>query len=226
MIICSIYSYFWGYQTYISLYTLYTLRGDNVVNQIPKDLNIISQNCQKKSLLTIYGYDFGFPWSEIKETKNGNNHTSVFFKSGIVIAVADPKNIDSFPKNLLNEKYIGVFGENALKNEYSFLYEMLNTTKKDISFFGETSRTIRSSILLNMKNIYLPLEAESGVYAFSGNNYRGFQFGDTTYKTRKIAINYFDENNNQIDMIIFIQNGNMAELKQEDINCIIKSIKL
>jgi hypothetical protein len=117
------------------------------------------------------------------------------------------------------------FGEEELKNEYSFLSKMLKTSKRDISFFGELNKTIQSSIFLSMKAIYLPIEAENGIYAFSGADYRGFQFGDTTKTCRKITVNYFDKNYNEIDIIISIQNGKDAELKQEYINFIIKSIK-
>jgi hypothetical protein len=67
IVICSIYGYFWGYQTYVAAYTLYSLRGESKVNQTPIELVLISPNCQNILPLTFYGYNFYFPWTEIKE---------------------------------------------------------------------------------------------------------------------------------------------------------------
>ena len=232
ILIVSVLGYFFGHQSFVVITTLYKLRDVDILDQIPKEItmNLDSREKAKRSL-TFYGYIFDVPWENIDKERMEKDFSSKAFDCGISILVAKPKKIPGIKNTLLsktpnmNNKTIGLFGKEMLINEYSFIHSMLNVTKKSLSIFESREETLRKSILLVMKNIYVPLEAETGIYSFRINGFSGFQFGDSSLKHRKITLRFFDNHDIEFNIILYVPKEKKAVLNQNEINCIINSIR-
>ncbi|MCP3874490.1 MAG: hypothetical protein GY699_15210 [Desulfobacteraceae bacterium] len=230
--VVSIFGFLFGYQTVLVVSTLYNLRDVPIVDQVPLDLNLKLSNCKDvKNSISFYGYSFDVPWTNIEERRTEKDFSSIKFEDGIAILVPDPKLNIGIKNNLLSQtknydvKPLDLFGKEVLDSEYSLIKAMLSTAKKDFSIFDSRKNTIKKMVLLTMKTVYLPLESETGIYSFNGEGYNGFQLGDSSLKHRKITINYFDYEGKEFVVMLYVQKDKKAELKQDYINCIIRSIK-
>lgn len=167
------------------------------------------------------------PWTEIKRIEEWPMAKRAFFDQdnktkSLLIFNAQKASPLTFKETLLGydprdiQKIKEFFGEERLKSNYNFYKLVLEASPEQINILTPPKEAMAKFILIILKQ-GLALMGEEGIYSFSVDNIKGFQFG-TPGKSEKMVIDFFDNNDNQYTLLI---SGT-----QEEIDFILGSIEI
>lgn len=165
-----------------------------VTRVLPADLTETSISKAAGTKLSVGGYDFEVPWTDLDESK-----TELFpkdkpqktmarfrFRSGLDLAVfsAPPHSFyDQFTKEIkMSPKaFAAAFGTRASTSDYEFAKRVFDFSPNTIPHWTTSSAVqSRVMVLLLAKSIMPMKSAETGIFNLRNARYEGFQQGNPT----------------------------------------------
>ena len=185
IVVCGAYLWFFGVQTFLALEARNIAHKMPVVKQIPIQLPDLSISQVRGKKLSYFGYEFEVPWDDIDESNSriiGGNRAVIAFRSGNALSVwsgSPHEFVDTVltSGNINRNTFRQIYGDAALKSDYSFHRIMLDATPSRITPLISKQQAISQAMLLIVKGISAPGGAESGIFTVSAGEFHGFQFG-------------------------------------------------
>jgi hypothetical protein len=228
---CGTYLWFFGTQTFFVLEARNTARKLPFVKQTPIELTDLSISQAPGMKLSYFGYEFEIPWTDIDEEKTkivGGNKAIIAFRSGNVLSVwSGPPH--EFMNGLLEEAKIDretfrkIYGDEALRSDYSFKRLILETTPNKITIFSPSKTAVSQGVLLMVKAICVPGDPNSGIFAVQGKEFKGFQYGRPQRPPKQLSVELFPENGH-LDLLFGQKKNGSTIISQADINRVVQTI--
>ena len=220
---------FFGTQIATIIFCKITLSKHPVVYKVPEKITFENYSFTNITKLSCFDYEFELPWEDVSEKTMTQSLARILFKSGKGIAVFSPEISIDFAQTFRSREpkkaklYYTFLGEKALRSDYDFYNTILRITPKDISLFKSPRHDIGATISLVLKSLFAS-NGNSGIYEFSNDNFRGFQFGAPSM-SKIVALSVFNEKNKRLDFFLFDKKNENVDISQKEINFIISSIK-
>src|SRR5579863_9494279 len=231
VVVCGTYLWFFGVQTFIALEARNIARKMPVVKKLPVELPDSSISHAPGRKLSYFGYEFEVPWDDIDETKTriiGGNKAIVAFRSGNVLSVwsgSPHEFVDTVLSSgkIDREAFRKIYGEEALQSDYEFHRVLLEATPDTITPFIPKRQAISLSMLLIMKAISAPRDADSGIFAVRAGVFKGFQYGLPQSSPSGIDVELFGDAGS-LDFIFSQKKNGSTIILQPDINRILQTL--
>lgn len=228
---CAVYLWFFGVQTMFALEARNIARKFPVVKNTPIELPDLSLSESPGKKLSYFGYEFEVPWEDIDQTKSRvvrGNKAVVAFRSGNVLMVWKGS-----PHDLVNtvlktgkidpETFRKLYGDESLESDFNFQRIMLETTPDTITPFVSKKQAVSQSMLLLMKGIAAPRGAESGIFAVTAGEFKGFQFGRPLSARSGFDVELYSESDS-LDFIFAPKVNGPTAISQQDVNRILHTL--
>ena len=227
-LLCVAYLWFFGAATTFALEVRYICWKMPVVKKTPTELIDQSIAQVRGRKLTDFGYEFEVPW-EIDETKSKQvgKMQLVSFRSGNSLLVSKMA-LKEFVTTSLQTNPAGMralYGENVFQSDYSLKEMILEVTPNKVGLLTPRKEAVGSAMLLVMKGIMMPREAESGIYRIRTENFQGFQFGDPRSRPKSLDIEIYNEDGGLGFIFAQRENGSEPPITQAEINRVIQSVR-
>lgn len=226
-------TYTWGFQTVLFLKLRSEEKTLPLLGFTPQKLASLSVNQNPGTKLVHSAYVFEVPWSDLDETKSKKfSHSSVFaFHSGNVVAVFGPNPANNGLMSTVEKSFGGlnsetvrqVFGPETVSSNYQFEKTLLEETPSDLKPWTNKREAVRASFLLLIKGI-ASVGGNTGIFAVEADGWKGFQFDDPAKKPKRVAVELFDTQDEQMEIIFYQRSGSSLSLTQADINRAIKTL--
>ena len=231
-VLCGVYVWFFGVQTYFIWEAHRVARQEPVVLTKLTPLLDSSISAAPGVKLSYFGYEFEVPWNDIDQEKTkiiAANKAIVVFRSGNVISFwSGPPNglISSLTAdNKIDRKNLGQwFGDEAAQSDYAFKRVILETTPDQFSLLTPKSLAIQRGMFLTMKAITLPPGAESGVFSISTDEFKGFQYGRPQSPPKRLSVELFSSDKH-LDILFGHKPNGPTLISQTDVNHIVQSVR-
>ncbi|MGB9462671.1 MAG: hypothetical protein WCA94_17450, partial [Candidatus Acidiferrum sp.] len=180
----ALYVWFFGVATMFALEARYTGWKMPVVNKAPIELSDLSVSKAPGQKFAYAGYDFELPWpvDEGKTKRVSPTSVVLVFRSGNALWFSKVP-----PKEFLNEFLAmskgdedglrQLYGEEALRSDYSLTNLVLGTTPQEIGLLSARRRAAGGAMLLVIKGIMIPSGGETGIFRVRAGGFQGFQYG-------------------------------------------------
>lgn len=171
---------------------------------------------------------FATPWSDPSLFRDATNLVVYSFPNDVKI-ILEPRGItafgaDHFRKSISNdednENLEDLFETTSLQSNYDFLNACFSSTPKQVSIFSNKNVALQKTIFLIFKSVLIPVSDMHAFYMYDSKEMKGFQFGDPAKDTNIHLICFTSP-----DSSLEIRVRSKSHVSQEDINCIIKSVK-
>ncbi len=179
--------------------------------------------------LSFLGYAVDTPWTEVVDTREGDGFAGFYFRSGHYVS-AHLTDDESTPLGLLRAQdedsrrnLENMLGKEATQSNHGYYKAVFSATPDDYSISSPFQRLMGLRLLLTMKDA-LAETAASGLYSFETQHMRGFQLGHPA-KDQAVTIFAFDSSDRYLTLYITAQEGTGGHVTQDQINCIIQSIR-
>jgi hypothetical protein len=193
----------------------------------PKGLPTNTCEPPKRSF-TNYGYRFSVPWDDLEVAHNREPLSLYRFTNRKAVVIEATNEADLLFDPLIKEfhgqdrqGYESVYGSDNVQSTYSLLYACLNTTPDALYLFENKRSSIRKLYFLLLKSVVVTSDPYK-IYAFKFDNCKGFQLGTASSNSRVRLICFTDDNTSTSFHLI---GGSEQNWSQEEINCVIKSLK-
>ena len=173
--------------------------------------------------VSAFGIEFCPPWPP-SETKLSRFVAIFVFGGDYGIALFNPKGIDFVTSLRRGGPPYQPFGPDALKSNYELAASVYRTTPAQMSIWGSRERLVGTCIRLRLKDVEKKL-FQTGLFEFQFNRLKGFQLGDPEH-TDRVMLRGFDPRDQEIRLIVSVQRGSSARIRQEDLNLILSSLHL
>jgi hypothetical protein len=231
-VLCAVYVWFFGVQTYFIWETQRVARQEPVVLTKPTPLLDSSISAAPGVKLSYFGYEFEVPWNDIDQGKTkiiATNKAIIVFRSGNVISFwSGPPNglISSVTAdNKIDRKSLGqLFGDEAAQSDYAFKRAILEATPDQFSLLIPKSLAIQRGMFFTMKATTLRSGAESGVFSISTNEFKGFQYGRPQSPPRRLSVEPFSSDAH-LDILFGEKPNGPTLISQADVNRIVQSVR-
>jgi hypothetical protein len=220
-------AYMWGLQTVLCLQLRSEQKSLPLLGFTPQELPSLSLNLNPGTKLSHNGYVFEVPWTDLDETKSKKfpNSSRFAFRSGYVVVVFGPNAPDkglmttvqkSFG-SLNSDAMVQIFGPETTRSNYQFEKTLLEETPSQLKPWTNRPEAIRTSFLLLIKGI-ASVGGNTGIFTVQGNGWKGFQFDDPAKKPKRVAVELFDAQDRQVEILFYRGDGSFLSLTQADIN--------
>jgi len=212
-----------------------------VTRILPTDLTDTSISKAAGTKLSIGGYDFEVPWTDLDDSKtelfpkNKPEKTMARFRfrSGLDLAVfsAPPHSFyDQFTKEvkMSPEAFAAAFGSRASTSDYEFVKQVFEFSPDTIPHWTTTSAVqSRVMVLLLTKSIVPIKSAQTGIFNLRNARYEGFQQGNPhdskTSKDGLLLSLYSDDGDIEI-LIAEKDYTTLGGVTQSEINRIVQTL--
>ena len=231
VLVCGIYLWFFGVQTFFALDARNIARKTPVVRNVLIELPDLSISQAPGKKLSYFGYEFEVPWTDIDEAKSrvvGGNKAIIAFRSGNVLSVWSGP-----PHELVNmvlasgridrETFRQIYGDEALQSDYAFHRIMLNATPERITPFVSKKQAVAEEMLVLMKAISAPRGADSGIFAVTAGDFKGFQYGRPLSAPRGFSVELYSDSGS-LDFIFAPKLNGPTVISQPDVNRILQTL--
>jgi hypothetical protein len=231
VLVCGVYLWFFGVQTFFALEARNTARKTPVVRNALIELPDLSISRAPGKKLSYFGYEFEVPWNDVDEARSrviGGNKAIIAFRSGNVLSVWSGP-----PHELVNsvlasgridrETFRQIYGDEALQSDYAFHRIMLDATPDRITPFVSKKQAVIEGTLLLMKAISAPLGADSGIFAVRAGDLSGFQYGRLSSAPRRFSVELYSDRGS-LDFIFVPKPNGPTVISQPDINRILGTL--
>ena len=228
-LVCGIYLWFFGEQTYWTLSARYIGHKVPLVKIVPVDLRDSSIANSTGAELSYFGFDFQLPWNDFDEQKSKKypKLEIVAFRSGLQMMIKDIA-----PKSLINslledgkvdpKQFKELYGENSLDSDFAFTRIMLDATPSQLNLVTPHKEGVRTSMLLIMKAIAVPVD--SGIFKVHTHDFQGFQYGDPAEHPKKIVVDLFSDDR-CLEIMFFRQGRSPLDITQAEINRVVMTLE-
>jgi hypothetical protein len=220
-----------GTQAFLALEARAAARKLPFVAQAPTELPDLSISREPGTKLTYFGYEFEIPWADIDQQKTktiGMNKAIVAFQSGNAISLwSGPPH--ELMKRVMDEMKMDtdafgkIYGDEAVKSDYSFERTILETTPDRISVFSVRRTAASRGILLMVKALSTPGDPNTGIFEVRTNEFKGFQYGSPNGPSRRVSVELFPENGH-LDLLFFPKENGPTPISQADINRVVQTL--
>ena len=200
-------------------------RENPALLEVPKQLTDLRQSAASGPTLSYMGYTFRTPWGEVDETKQKlfAGVAAIPFKSHTALVVFGAAGFTSGIKKTASDKQVdlaplkSVFGD-SFASDYDFTKAQLESVPGQTGLFTSKQELARHSMFLMMKAIATP--ANGPIYYVQNGDMRGFQYGEPGHR---LMVQLFGKHRGV--EIVFPTQANGAPISQEDVNCVIQSLR-
>lgn len=226
-----LYLWFFGVQTLFALETRNIARKTPVVRNVPIELSDLSISQAPGMKLSYFGYEFEVPWNDVDQTKSrfiGENRVLIAFRSGNALSVWKGS-----PRELVNtvlesgkidpETFRQSYGDAALQSDYIFHRMILEATPDRVTPFVSRKQAVSQAMLILMKAISAPRGADSGIFAVSAGDFKGFQYGQPLSAPHGFSVELYSDGCS-LDFIFGQKVNGPTVISQSDINRILQSL--
>lgn len=116
-----------------------------------------------------------------------------------------------------------VFGDSALRSDYSFHDAILETTAEQITPFVPKKEAVNRAMLLLLKATSIPRPGESGIFNIAAGEFRGFQFGKPEVSPGRVNVERYSDSGS-IRFIFGQKKDGPVTISQRDINRIVQTV--
>jgi len=212
-----------------------------VASVVPVDLQDKSISIAPGSKLAYLGYEFEVPWTDLDETKTtlypkekaDKFRVDLRFRSGLrlVISAIPPRSwanqlsseLTASPQNLES-----VFGRETMSSDYRFVKTLYEFTPDKMNHWSalQGARS-RQELLLVMKSLALPKEAETGIFNLRNSDFRGFQEGNPRVRQSKILVDLYSYSDQGGVELMFVQDDYQSAkgVTQAEINRVVETLR-
>jgi hypothetical protein len=203
-----------------------------LVKKTPMELTDVSISQVEGRKLSYFGYEFEVPWGDLDEGKGKRigKGQLIAFRSGnaLLFSKAAPK---EFVQTFLSatkvgpEKVRSLWGEEALKSDYSLHRLILEATPGEVTLFTRREDAVRNSMLIFFKGIMTPRGGESGIFRMRTDKFQGFQYGDPQVRPKALDVEIFADDGGL--EFVFEQRGEgpAPTITQAEINRVIQTVR-
>jgi hypothetical protein len=226
-----IYLWFFGVATAFALEARYTGWKTPVVKRTPIELTDLSMSQVPGRKLEYSGYEFEVPW-EVDEEKT--RHTGqiqvIALQSGNTILFSSML-AGEFIKTFTSSSSVGpndlkkLYGEDALESDYSLHRRILEATPARTTLFSTRRDAVSNAMLVVIKGIMLPAEADSGIFQVRTPGYEGFQYGDPQRRPKAIEVKIFANDGGLAFVFTQRDNGTTRAITQAEVNRVIQTVR-
>lgn len=221
-----------GVATLIALETRYVGWKFPVVKKIPVELSDLSISNAPGQRLSRLGYEFEVPWEVDEERTKQTGKTSIVIalrsENAIWFSRVPPKELVSKFQALHkgDEATLKlVFGEDALKSDYSLIRLILEATPDQVTPLTPRSNAVAKSVFLLMKGIMVPAGGDTGIFRIANNDLHGFQYGDPQRRPKSIDVEIFSDSGGLAFLFVQREKGPAPAITQAEINRVIQSVR-
>jgi hypothetical protein len=229
-IVCAIYLWNFGPQTFFAVETRYWARTVPVIKKVPVELGDLSASSAAGKKLTYFGYEFEVPWDDIDEAKSHliGKIAIVAFRSGNVLSVmsGQPRELVKMVQSsgkVDDATFVKLYGNDALNSDYAFLRIMLETTPDQITPFVSKKQAASSAMLLMMKGFAASRRGDSSLFVVRAADMSGFQFGHPSDSSDGFDVELFSESG-ELDFVFGQKANGTTKIVQSDINRILRTL--
>lgn len=226
------YTWFFGFATLVAAEGQYVGWKLPVVRIAPVALTDLSLSSEHGRRLSYFGYELDVPWPDVDEQKlrQIGKLQLIPFRSGrsILFSTAPPREfVEQFlsSDNDRRESLQKLYGDDALKSDYSLKLTILDATPGRVGVFSSRRDAVANSMLLVYKGIMLPRGAESGIFLLSAGEYRGFQFGNPATRPKVLWVEMYCEHGGFSFMFSQWESEASPAITQAEINHLIQSTR-
>jgi len=230
VILVAAYCVMYGLQTLVWIEGKQWASVNPWLNEAPKPLAITATLpvTAKSVEAKAFDYEFVSPWGAAKVTPSPA-HAEFRFGPGQVVAFIDPEtSVDTMrtmksSNPLEYQRFTNVFADHPIEFN-SQLYEVVyGASPAQLSPLMSSRDAMRMNVLLLWK-LSFGFDTQPGIYSFNFGKNHGFQFGDAA-SGRPVAVRVFDDRDRQFRLIFTVAAGTQGELKQEEINTVVSTLK-
>ena len=196
---CVVYLWFFGTQTFFTLWARNVGRKVPIVKTVPVDLKDLSISQAKGERVSFMGGEFEVPWDDVEQEKTRvvGNWLIVPFRSGksIVLCVeaADGFIADMTKSKTPNpELFKAMYGPEVLRSDYALHKAIFETTPSEINLFTPANRAAGLGSVILIKAI-MPPTTDWAIYKIQSQNFKGFQLGDPIRRPKKMCLELYAE---------------------------------
>lgn len=202
-----------------------------VVKQTPVELTDLSIAQAPGQKLTYFGYEFEVPWDiDEQKTKQIGKMELIAFRSGNALVFSRPGPKEFVQTFLLAtkvgpDKVRSLWGEEALKSDYSLYRLILEATPGEVTLFTRRKDAVRSSMLILFKGVMMPRGGESGVFRVRAGKFQGFQFGDPQARPKSLNVEIFVDDGGLSFAFSQKAEGPAPAITQAEINRVVQTVR-
>lgn len=228
----ALYLWFFGVTTTFALEARYTAWKLPVVKKVPIELSDLSVSKVPGQKFTYSGYEFELPWPvDVSKTKRVNPTSVVIvFRAGNALwfSKVPPKEfVNEFPA--MSRADAGglrqLYGEDALRSDYSLTNLVLETTPREIGLLSNRRQAAGGAMLLLVKGIMIPSGGETGIFRIRTGDFQGFQYGDPRSRPRSIDVEVFADDGGLAFLFAQSEKGPVPAITQAEINEVLQSVR-
>jgi len=231
IVACVTYLWLFGTQTFFVLEAHSAARKLPFVKLTPIELTDLSVSQAPGMKVSYFGYEFEMPWTDIDKEKTkivGGNKVIIVFRSGNALSVwSGPPH--EFMNGLFEmgkidrETFRKVYGDEALRSDYTFQRLILETTPDKIAILSTKKSAVSQGALLMVKAISVPGDPNSGIFAVQGKEFKGFQYGRPQDPPKHLSVELFPEDGH-LDLLFGQKKDGPTVITQADVNRIVQTI--
>jgi hypothetical protein len=232
-VILGVYAYFFGVATMLALEARHFGRTEPLLWKTPIALPSQTASSSPALKLSYLGLEFEVPWTDLDETitRPIGAWQFIAFHSGKTITVAKFRP-DEFVRGWmslgkLDDKDKGgldqVMGPGTMANDYSLFSAALQITPASITLWTPRREAVRDIELLVLAKSELVRDSETGLFAISTSDLRGFQCGDPRSRPHEVVEHLFADRSG-IDLTF--QSRKSDYITQEEINRIVGTLRV
>ncbi len=180
--------------------------------------------------ISAFGWTCEAPWAEAATRRKNPLVESTVFENGKSIGFFDPNQVidtvagfaQTTKDRTTRRQLEAELGKQTIISDYDLEHATLQVTPQDFSVFMSSKRAHGEATLLWFKYL-TTLGAETGLFSFSFENLRGFQFGDPA-RARYVVIHGYDRQDRGVKITVSMANGSHEHVLQSEINRIVQTM--
>jgi hypothetical protein len=115
-----------------------------------------------------------------------------------------------------------MYGQKALDSDYEFTRLMIEATPSQVNLTTPEKDAIRTSTLLTMKAIAVPVD--SGIFNVRTEGFKGFQYGDPAGHPKRIVVDLFSDERS-LEIIFSRKDKTPLNVSQPEVNRVVMTLQ-
>lgn len=197
--------------------------------QIPRPLHLENHGPIRGNQISFRGVTFSASWGDaklVREFKSGGLFTFGESRSVLFLSIAEtPVNYRS-PK--IKDDNSGILkrlvGESAMRSNFDFEREVLNSNPRDLVFSFDRARMAHQAMFMLVKQIEAD-KGQTGIYEFRADHVRGFQKGNPEV-TGSAILDVYDGSDRLTTIVLGQAKNALNPLTQAEVNAFIESLDI
>lgn len=229
--VLGLYAYFLGPQTMAIFVHKKPPEEAPALYAVPVPMEVTPGCSAKGEPLAYLGWKFVAPWKRIEKADSREVLARITFNSGqTIVLTGKPQDSAGLPAKTPGSDESVTESTEALETalglgtieSYEFNKHVLDATPESLSLFMPREEALRLATLLTLKSIMVP-NLGYPLYSFESGTARGFQIGSPG--TDRILLMVFGPAEQRIDVMLAMEKQATGNITQEDVNCLIRSLR-